>query len=248
MPCSLVLSMVSGSEVRITCPSISFLFARLEGSLGVFPYLEKFVFEGNSLSVALANILPLLRQSIDWFEGLVREQGIMFKVRSSELEMGLSSNGSPMEAGGDTAVSAPHVVRAFYALDEVCGLDAKTLSRFKDRFQFPDRVRVCLPSEEERACHFFLEEVCFYKATFLCGLRLPVHPFVMELLSHFGISPEQLVPNSWRIVVSLMGIWLAATDGDMIRVDELIYLYRLKAFKEHRYYELVSWEMRTRIV
>ena len=37
-------SMVSGSEVRIACPSISFLFAGLEGSLGVFPYLESFVF------------------------------------------------------------------------------------------------------------------------------------------------------------------------------------------------------------
>ena len=65
--------MVNSSEVRIACPSISFLFARLEGYLGVFPHLENFVFEGNSLGVALANLLPLLRQSIDWFEGLVRE-------------------------------------------------------------------------------------------------------------------------------------------------------------------------------
>ena len=70
----------------------------------------------------------------------------------------------------------------------------------------------------------------------------------MELLSHLGIAPGKLMPNSWRIVVSLMGIWLAITNGDMIRVDKLIYLYRLKAFKEHRYYELVSSEMRTRIV
>ena len=53
--------MVSSSEVRIACPSISFLFARLRGSLGVFPHLENFVFEGNSLGVALADLLPLLR-------------------------------------------------------------------------------------------------------------------------------------------------------------------------------------------
>ena len=66
-------SMVSGSEVRIACPLISFLLAHLGGSLEFFPYLENFVFEGNSLSVALADLLPLLRQSIDWFEGLVRE-------------------------------------------------------------------------------------------------------------------------------------------------------------------------------
>ena len=34
------VSVVSSSEVRIACPSISFLFAHFEGSLGVFPYLE----------------------------------------------------------------------------------------------------------------------------------------------------------------------------------------------------------------
>ena len=56
------------------------------------------------------------------------------------------------------------------------------------------------------------------------------------------------MPNSWRIVVSLMGIWLAITNGDMIREDELVYLYCLKAFKGHGYYKLVPWERRTRIV
>ena len=45
-----------------------------------------------------------------------------------------------------------------------------------------------------------------------------------------------------------MGIWLAAMDGDMLRVDELVYLYHLKASKEYGYYELVPWERRTRIV
>ena len=45
-----------------------------------------------------------------------------------------------------------------------------------------------------------------------------------------------------------MGIWLAANDGDMLKVDELNYLYCLKASKEHRYYELVPWERRDMIV
>jgi len=50
------------------------------------------------------------------------------------------------------------------------------------------------------------------------------------------------MPNSWRIVVSCMGIWLAANDGYMLKVDKLIYLYHLKESKEHGYYELVPWE------
>ena len=177
--------------------SFDFLsFCAFRGSLGVFPYLENFVFKSNSLSVALADLLSLLRQLIDWFESLVREQEIMSEVRSSELEIGLSSNDGLVEAGDDTAVSTLGEVKAFHTLDEVCGLDADTLSRFKDRFQFPNRDRVRLPCEEELTCHFFAGEVCFYEAAFLCGLRLPVHPFVMELLSHFSIAPEQLMPNS----------------------------------------------------
>ena len=83
----------------------------------------------------------------------------MSKVRSSELETGLSSNGDPVE--GDTAMFKPREVRPFYALKEECGLDVDTLGRFKDRFQFPERVRVRLPSEEERACHFFLGRCAF---------------------------------------------------------------------------------------
>ena len=161
----------------------------------------------------------------------------MSEVRSNELKIGLSSSGDPVE--GDTTVFAPREVRAFYALNEECGLDDDTLGRFKDRFQFPERVGVCLPSKDKRACNFFLREVCFYESSFACGLRFPVHPFLMELLDYFGITPWQLMPNLWRIVVSCMGIWLAATDGDMLRVDELVYLCRLKASKEYGYYELV---------
>ena len=149
---------------------------------------------------------------------------------------------------GDTVVSTPREVKAFYALKEVCGLNANTLGRFKDRFQFPERVKVRLPSEEDRACHFFPGEVCFYESTFICGLRFPVHPFLIKFLDRFGIAPGQLMPNLWRIVVGYMGIWLATNDGDMLKVDELIYLYRLKASKEHGYYELVPWEWKTRIV
>ena len=55
-------SMVSSSEVRIVCPSIS-LFAHLGASLGVSrssPLIEGFVFKGNSLSVLLVDLLPLL--------------------------------------------------------------------------------------------------------------------------------------------------------------------------------------------
>ena len=145
----------------------------------------------------------------------------MSKVRSNELETRLSSSDDPMEVGDDTAVIVPQEVRAFFAFGEECGLDAEILSRFIQRFQFPNRVKVRLPRPKEQACHFSLGEVCFYEAAFLSGRRFPVHP---------------------------MEIWLAATDRDMIKVDKLVYLYCLKEPKEYGYYELVSWVREARIV
>ena len=70
----------------------------------------------------------------------------------------------------------------------------------------------------------------------------------MELLNHFNIAPRQLMPNSWRIVVSCMEIWLKPTEKDMMRVDEFDYLYCLNESKEYGYYEFVPWDKKARIV
>ena len=101
--------MVSSFETRTLCPSISFLFACLGASLSdshtFCPSVEGFVFEGSSLGVVLADLVPLLRQSLDWFEDLVGEQRGMSEVRSSELETRLSSSEDPVEVEKDTAAS-----------------------------------------------------------------------------------------------------------------------------------------------
>ena len=155
-------------------------------------------------------------------------------MRSSELKKGLSSSDNLVGVEVDIEVSNLREVKVFSALGEECGLNIKTFSRFSQRFQFPEKVRDHLPRAEERACHFSPREVCFYEAAFLCGLRFPVHPFIIELLNHFIIAPRQLMLNSWRIMVSCMEIWLATIEGDMIRMDEFIHLYRLKESKEYR--------------
>ena len=56
------------------------------------------------------------------------------------------------------------------------------------------------------------------------------------------------MPNSWRIVINSMKIWLATTEGDMIKVDEFTYLYHLKESKEYGYYKLVPWVREARII
>ena len=98
--------MVSGSEVRAACPSVSFFFTRLGAAITVsgdfLPLVGDFIFVGCGLSLVIRELSPILGQSLTWFEGETRR---MAEVRSSELETGLSSNSDP--EGGDTAVSAP---------------------------------------------------------------------------------------------------------------------------------------------
>ena len=84
--------MVSDSEVRVACPSVSFFFARLGAALGVsgdfLPLVGDFIFASCGLSVVLGELSTILGQLIAWFEGETKR---MSEVRSSELETGLSS-------------------------------------------------------------------------------------------------------------------------------------------------------------
>ena len=118
-----------------------------------------------------------------------------------DLERGSSSNVGMVEVGVDTATSPPSgapssfhpsafaTPRSFHALKEKCSLKIEVFSKFRDRFQFPDETRARLPRKVEKACAFAHGEVCFYEATFLCGLRFPVHPFIMELLHYLNLAP-----------------------------------------------------------
>ena len=136
----------------------------------------------------------------------------------------------------------------FHVLKEKCTLKLDFFNKFRDRFQFPDETRARLPRKGEKACAFAHGEVCFYEAAFSCGLRFPIHPFIMKFLDHLHIVPGQLMSNSWRIVIICMVIWTTIADGDMITLNEFTHLYRLKESKEFRYYEFIPWDRSSRLV
>ena len=114
----------------------------------------------------------------------------MYKVRSSDLEIGLSSSDDRVISEA-TSISTP-----YKAWNIPCSLMGKDVQRIRDRFQFPDSVKIRIPSDEERACHLYANEVCFYEADFTSCLHFPVHLFVRELFSYLHLAPAQLLPNS----------------------------------------------------
>ena len=217
--------MVGYSEIQQTSPSVAFLFARLGAFLessvkslvvlppvGTYPPIGGFVFGSGGLGLVLGDLYPLLYKSQVWFKSVrevLRREVMGSDVGSGDLERGASSNLDREGTGADTATSAPSssaVARTFHALKDKYSLKVEVFSKFRDRFQFPEGTRAHLPRKDERACAFAYGKVCFYKAAFPCGLRFPVHPFIMRLLHQLNLAPGQLMPNSWRIVISSMVI------------------------------------------
>ena len=203
--------MVDSSKVRVVCPLVSFLFARLGASLDTsspfLPLIENFIFEGCGLGVVVGELFPMLSQSINWFRDLIEERERMSEVQFSKLKTGLSFNDGPVEE--DTAVSSPQEVRVFHALEEVCGLDVITLGRFKDRFQFPKRVRVRLPNEEDRALSLLPRGGILLRGCLRLWVEVP-HPSIphgaVGLFWHCSwVTYAQLMENSGQLYGDMAG-------------------------------------------
>ena len=213
------------------CPSISFLFACLSGLLEVVGRqgLKVRLFMGRDCSFrfALRFLFPLVHRFVGIAQPLM-----MFgegKVRSSELETSLSSS-EDCRAFEVTSSST------FYkGWDVCCILRGKDEGRIRCRFQFPSSVRVRILSGDDRACHSYADQVCFYEANFISGFRFSIHPFLRELFSHLSLAFAQLVPNSWGIVICCMVVWMSANDRDTIRMDEFLNLYCLRRFRDLGY-------------
>ena len=127
--------------------------------------------------LVLSSLFPLVSNSAKVARFLK-----MSEVRSSDQEMGLPSSNDRviLEASSpSTPYKASNISCSFTGRDE---------QRIKDKFQFPDSVKIRIPSDKERACHSYADEVCFYEADFTCGLRFPVHPFVRELFSYLHLA------------------------------------------------------------
>ena len=106
--------MVDYYDIRCTSPSIAFFFACLTAFLGSpsghCPRVGNFVLGNSSLELVLVSLYPLLRQSLDWFGTVcevLRRERMGSKIRSSDLEIGLSSSASTAGAEMDTTASIP---------------------------------------------------------------------------------------------------------------------------------------------
>ena len=146
-------SMVDYPAVRANSPSIAFFFAHLSSLLESIEgerleRVSSFVGEDCLYTFVLSSLFPLVSHSAK-VARLLR----MSEVRSSDLETGLSLSDDHV------VLEATFVSTRYKAWNILCSLMGKDEQRIRDRFQFPDSVKVRISSDEERACHSYADEV-----------------------------------------------------------------------------------------
>ena len=91
-------------------------------------------------------------------------------------------------------------------VDEAAGhkssLTVEKVENWREKYLVRGGIRI--PKKDERACCPPKGYQCIYQDALKAGLRLPPHPFIMDVMNFYQLGIGQLVPNSWRLLVGFL--------------------------------------------
>ena len=68
--------------------------------------------------------------------------------------------------------------------------------------------KVELTGPEERVHLPPSRQLGVYDEALKANLRFSLHPFIVEQMNTFSLSPSQIVPNSWYFIIGFLGLCL----------------------------------------
>ncbi|KAK4433231.1 hypothetical protein Salat_1085400 [Sesamum alatum] len=83
-------------------------------------------------------------------------------------------------------------------------MSAKSIVKTINLLGLPEGFEIVTPIEYQRANNPSPGCLTVYAAQCVCGLRFPLHPFLVDLLVVLGIPPSQLNTNSYRLMVGFL--------------------------------------------
>uniref|UniRef100_A0A2N9HR10 Uncharacterized protein n=1 Tax=Fagus sylvatica TaxID=28930 RepID=A0A2N9HR10_FAGSY len=107
------------------------------------------------------------------------------------------------------------------------------INQFKERYGFPKDVQIRYASSNDLALLKYRDLVLPIIALVEGGVRIPMHPFLIQFLIHFRSSPLQCVPNMFRIV---MGTAFLMERLDLnLTIHDITYVYRFQSTGRNQY-------------
>ncbi|KAL0650104.1 hypothetical protein Bca4012_092795 [Brassica carinata] len=147
------------------------------------------------------------------------------------MESLVSRSDSSSEAGegSDCDMTAPLPLSCVYAAPPLVGpassVGEEELAEWRSRYSLPSSVVLRVPTPGEHASSYIPGEISVYEAFFDSGLRGMIPALIAGLCNLFEISPSQLNPLSWRILIAIQNL------GDLeyisLGINEVIFAYHL---------------------
>ena len=120
------------------------------------------------------------------------------------------------------------------------------LVAFRQNFRVPDDVEMAYCHESEITLHKG-EGTAFFPLMSILegGVRFPIDPLLLNTLRYYGLSPDQLSPNFFRVVSCVSR--LNQTFGLQLDHHDINHMYSLCGKKKSNYYLKVR-DMRVRLI
>ena len=80
------------------------------------------------------------------------------------------------------------------------------LAEWRSRYSPPSSIVIRVPTPEEHASSYTPGEIAVYEAFFDSGLRGTILALIAGLCNLFEISPSQLNPPAWRILIAIQNL------------------------------------------
>ena len=120
------------------------------------------------------------------------------------------------------------------------------LASFRSTFSIPDDVDVAYCHESDIALHRGFGTAFFPLMAILeGGVRFPVDPLLTDTLRYYGLCPDQLPPNFYRVVSCVSR--LIHTFNLQLIYHDINHMYRLCGNKATNYY-LKARDNRVRLI
>jgi hypothetical protein len=109
----------------------------------------------------------------------------------------------------------------------------QNIDQFRKQYGIPKDVQIRYASADDLALLEYQDLVLPIIAIVEGGVRIPMHPFLIQFLTHFRLGPLQCVPNVFRIVMGTAV--LMERLGLELTVHDITYVYRLQKTGKDQY-------------
>ncbi|KAF3588692.1 hypothetical protein F2Q69_00028855 [Brassica cretica] len=140
-----------------------------------------------------------------------------------------SDSSSEPGEGSESDLMSPPPLSCICATPPLVGLASSVgedeLVEWWNSYWLPSSIILRVPTPEERASNYIPGEIAVYEAFFDSGLRGTIPALIVGLCNLFEISPSQLNPPAWRILIAIQN--LGYLEYLSLGINEVLFAYHL---------------------